>query len=69
MTEDARGRVRKHIVTGDNRLKQGDGALLGRARESFERALSLAEAEGIADERLRHLIQLRLDEVDRLSAG
>lgn len=65
MSDDARDRVRRLILTGDNRVKQGGGRLTTRARESFQAALDLAEAEGIADDRLRTLIRLRLEQLDR----
>ncbi len=61
MSEDPRERLRKLIVTGDNRLKQGDGRLAARARESFEAALAHAEATGLADDRLRTLLARRIE--------
>jgi hypothetical protein len=64
MTEAARDRLRKLIVTGDNRLKQGDGRLAERARESYLEALAVAEQAGLADDRLRALIARRLDDID-----
>ena len=66
MSEQAREHVRKLILIGDNRLKQGDGRLAGKARETFLQALAEAEAAGVADERLRGLLQLRIDACDRL---
>ena len=61
--EDVREQVRKLIVTGDNRLKQGhDARVLVKARETFERALALAEHHGIADERLREIVGRRIDD-------
>jgi hypothetical protein len=57
MEEDARERIQKLLVTGDNRLKQGvDPA---KARESWEQALALAREAGLED-RIRPLVELRL---------
>ena len=65
MAEDeARLRIQKLIVTGDNRLKQGvDPA---RARESFEQALAAAREAGL-EESVRPLIELRLADLERLA--
>jgi hypothetical protein len=55
--DDARERIRKLLVTGDNRLKQGvDPA---RARESWEQALELAREAGL-EETVRPLVEVRL---------
>jgi hypothetical protein len=63
---EARAQIQKLILTGDNRLKQGvDPA---KARESYERALALAEEAGLA-ERVRPLVELRLADLDRLARG
>ena len=43
MEDDARERIRKLLVTGDNRMKQGVAA--AKARESFEQALAVADPE------------------------
>lgn len=60
---DARQRIQKLLVTGDNRLKQGvDPA---KARESYEQALALARAEGL-EEQVRPLVEIRLADLDRL---
>ena len=62
MEEDARERIQKLLVTGDNRLKQGvDPA---KARESWERALEVAREAGL-EERIRPLVELRLADLDR----
>jgi hypothetical protein len=54
---DARERIQKLLVTGDNRLKQGvDPA---KARESWEQALELAREAGL-EERIRPLVEVRL---------
>ena len=61
--DDVRARIRKLLVTGDNRLKQGvDPA---KARESFEQALAAAREAGIEDE-VRPLIEVRLADLERL---
>jgi hypothetical protein len=63
-TDEARERIQKLLVTGDNRLKQGvDPA---RARQSYEQALELAREAGL-EERVRPLVELRLADLDRLS--
>jgi hypothetical protein len=55
--EDARERIQKLLVTGDNRLKQGvDPA---KVRESWEQALEVAREAGL-EERIRPLVELRL---------
>ena len=62
MEEDARARIQKLLVTGDNRLKQGvDPA---KARESWEQALALAREAGLED-RIRPLVEVRLVDLDR----
>ena len=62
-TEDARERIQKLLVTGDNRLKQGvDPA---KARQSYEQALEVAREAGL-EERVRPLVELRLADLDRL---
>jgi hypothetical protein len=55
--EDARARIQKLLVTGDNRLKQGvDPA---KARESWEQALAVAREAGL-EESVRPLVEVRL---------
>ena len=57
MEHDARERIQKLLVTGDNRLKQGvDPA---KVRESWEEALAVAREAGL-EERIRPLVELRL---------
>jgi hypothetical protein len=64
--DEARLRIQKLIVTGDNRLKQGvDPA---RARESYEQALAAAREAGLEDS-VRPLIELRLADLERLARG
>src|SRR5262245_34797930 len=45
MAEDVRDQIRKLLVTGDNRLKQGVAA--AKVRESYEQALELAREAGL----------------------
>jgi hypothetical protein len=60
---DARGRIQKLLVTGDNRLKQGvDPA---KARESYEQALEVARAAGL-EETVAPLVEVRLADLERL---
>jgi hypothetical protein len=60
---DARERIQKLLVTGDNRLKQGvDPA---KARESYEQALAVAREAGI-EETVKPLIEVRLADLERL---
>jgi hypothetical protein len=56
-SEDARARVQKLLVTGDNRLKQGVDP--EKARESWEEALAVAREAGLEDA-VRPLVELRL---------
>ncbi len=55
--EDARERIQKLLVTGDNRLKQGVDA--EKARESWEQALELARESGL-EAAIRPLVEIRL---------
>ena len=66
MSEDARARIRKLLVTGDNRMKQGVSPT--KARESFEQALAAAREAGLEDE-VRPLVEIRLADLERLGAG
>ena len=54
---DARERIQKLLVTGDNRLKQGVDP--DRARESWKQALALAQEAGLEDA-VRPLVEIRL---------
>ena len=63
--EDARARIQKLLVTGDNRLKQGvDPA---KVRESYEEALAVAREAGLEDA-VRPLVEVRLADLTRLGA-
>jgi len=53
---EADERIRKLIVLGDNRLKQG---LPGKAKETYAEALELAREAGL-DRTVGSLIELRL---------
>ena len=61
--QEARERIQKLLVTGDNRLKQGAGA--AKARQSYEQALALAREAGL-EERVRPLVEVRLADLERL---
>ena len=61
--EDARERIQKLLVTGDNRLKQGVDP--EKARESYEQALAAAREAGL-EETIRPLVEIRLADLDRL---
>jgi hypothetical protein len=61
--DDARERVQKLLVTGDNRLKQGvDPA---KVRESYEQALEVAREAGL-EETIRPLVEIRLADLEQL---
>ena len=62
--EDARARIQKLLVTGDNRIKQGVSA--DKARESYEQALAAAREAGLEDA-VRPLVEIRLADLERLS--
>lgn len=64
--DDARERIQKLLVTGDNRLKQGVDA--AKARESYEQALEAAREAGLEDT-IRPLVELRLADLERLARG
>jgi predicted negative regulator of RcsB-dependent stress response len=62
--EDARARIQKLLVTGDNRLKQG--VAHEKARESYEQALAVAREAGL-EEAVRPLVEVRLADLERLA--
>ena len=64
--EDARAQIRKLLVTGDNRLKQGVSP--AKARESYEQALAVAREAGLEAE-VRPLVEVRLADLERLESG
>ena len=66
MADDARSRIQKLLVTGDNRLKQGVSH--EKARESYEQALAVAREAGL-EESVGPLVELRLADLERLAGG
>jgi hypothetical protein len=64
--DDARERIQKLLVTGDNRLKQGvDPAMV---RASYEQALEAAREAGL-EESIRPLVEIRLADLELLRQG
>ena len=66
--EQAAERMRKLIIVGDNRLKQGGDDKYAKARGTFEQALRLAEEAGM-DDHFRPFIEGRLASIDQLGPG
>lgn len=65
-SDEARTKIQKLLITGDNRLKQGvDPA---KVRESFEQALEVAREAGL-EEQVRPLVEIRLADLERLGGG
>jgi hypothetical protein len=64
--EDARARIQKLLVTGDNRLKQGVDS--DKVRQTYEDALALAREAGLEDA-VRPLVEVRLADLERLARG
>ena len=62
--KDARERIQKLLVTGDNRLKQGVD--LEKVRASYEEALAVAREAGLEDS-VRPLVEVRLADLERLA--
>ena len=62
--EDARARIQKLLVTGDNRLKQGVDTQ--KVRETYEEALAVAREAGLEDS-VGPLIEVRLADLERLA--
>jgi len=60
---EARERIQKLLVTGDNRLKQGVSA--EKARGSYEEALEVAREAGL-EESVRPLVEIRLADLERM---
>ena len=60
--EDARERIQKLLVTGDNRLKQGVDPQ--KARESWEQALEAAREAGL-EETIRPLVEIRIADLQK----
>jgi hypothetical protein len=62
---EARERIRKLLVLGDNRLKQSDAPrALAKAREAYEEALAVAREAGL-EAGVRPLVEIRLADLDR----
>ena len=64
MSDDARERIQKLLVTGDNRLKQG--VAVEKVRATYEEALSVAKEAGLEDS-IRPLVEVRLADLERLA--
>ena len=62
---DARERIQKLLITGDNRLKQGVAP--EKVRATYEEALELARDAGL-EERIRPLVEIRLADLERLAS-
>jgi len=63
VTDAARERIQKLLVTGDNRLKQG--VAHEKVRETYEEALAVAREAGLEDA-IRPLVEVRLADLERL---
>jgi hypothetical protein len=64
--EVAAERIKKLIIVGDNRLKQGGEDKYAKARGTYEQALRMAEDVGLGD-RFRLFIERRLESIEHLS--
>lgn len=64
MAGDARERIQKLLVTGDNRLKQGVSH--EKVRETYEEALAVAREAGL-ENAIRPLVEVRLADLERLA--
>jgi hypothetical protein len=65
-SDEARERIHKLLVTGDNRLKQGVSP--EKVRQSYEQALELARETGLEGS-IRPLVEVRLADLERLAPG
>ena len=59
--DEARAKIQRLLVTGDNRLKQGVAA--EKVRESYEQALVAAREAGLEDA-VKPLVEVRLADLD-----
>jgi hypothetical protein len=66
VADDARERIQKLLVTGDNRLKQG--VAHEKVRESYEQALAVAREAGLEDA-IRPLVEVRLADLAQREGG
>jgi hypothetical protein len=64
VADEARKKIQKLLVTGDNRLKQGVEP--EKVRQTYEQALELAREAGLEDA-VRPLVELRLADLQRLA--
>jgi hypothetical protein len=64
--DDARERIQKLLVTGDNRLKQGVDH--EKVRATYEEALAVAREAGLEDA-IGPLVEVRLADLHRLAGG
>ncbi len=64
--DDARERIQKLLVTGDNRLKQGIDP--EKVRATYEEALAVARSAGL-EEAVGPLVEVRLADLERLAGG
>jgi hypothetical protein len=64
--DEARAKIQRFLVTGDNRLKQGVSA--DKVRESYEQALEVAREAGLEDA-VRPLVDVRLADLDARSGA
>jgi hypothetical protein len=64
--DEARAKIQKLLVTGDNRLKQGVDP--DKVRQTYEEALVVAREAGLEDS-VRPLVELRLADLERLARG
>jgi len=64
--DEARQKIHDLLLTGDNRLKQGVSA--EKIRQNYEDALALAREHGL-EERVRPLVEIRLNDLERLARG
>ena len=64
--DDARERIQKLLVTGDNRLKQG--VAHEKVRESYQQALDVAREAGLEDA-IRPLVEIRLADLAKSDDG
>jgi hypothetical protein len=62
--DEARAKIQRLLVTGDNRLKQGVAP--EKVRASYEQALAVAREAGLEDT-VRPLVELRLADLERLA--
>jgi len=62
--QDARERIHKLLLTGDNRLKQGVSG--EKVRETYEQALAVAREAGL-EEQIGPLVEIRLADLERLA--